>query len=170
MPKPPRPRPETAPPRRQHPLRIVGGLKREARTQFGAIPFRVTKKKGGDGIEVLLVSSRDSQRWIIPKGWPIDGMTPADAAAHEAWEEAGVRGRVFDACLGLYSYNKWLDEDLSLPVIVAVFALEVHKLDDSYPEVEQRRRKWVSLNKAAARVDEPELKKIFADFSVDRLH
>lgn len=156
-------------PKRQHPLRITGALKRETRTQFAAIPFRVSKKKGGDRVEVLLVSSRDSGRWIIPKGWPIDGMTPADAAAHEVWEEAGARGRIYEDCVGLYSYNKWLDEELSLPVIVAVFALEVEKLDDVYPEAEERKRKWVDLKKAAARVDEPELKTIFEAFTPDQL-
>jgi 8-oxo-dGTP pyrophosphatase MutT (NUDIX family) len=168
MPKSRKSKAETAPVRPQ-PMRIVGALKRETRTQFAAIPFRVTKKKGGKGIEVLIVSSRDTGRWIIPKGWPIDGMTPADSAAHEVWEEAGARGRVYDTCLGLYSYNKWLDEDLSLPVIVAVFALEVEKLDDSYPEVEERSRKWVSLKKAAERVEEPELKAIFEAFTLDQL-
>lgn len=156
-------------PTRQRPLRLSGALKRETRTQFAAIPFRVVKKKAGDAIEVLLVSSRDSGRWIIPKGWPIDGMTPADAAAHEVWEEAGARGKVYDTCLGLYSYDKWLDEEMSLPVIVAVFALKVETLDDSYPEAEERKRKWVSLKKAAARVEEPELKTIFDSFSVDAL-
>lgn len=156
-------------PQRQRPLRIATGLKRETRTQFAALPFRVSKKKGKAAIEVLLVSSRDSGRWIIPKGWPIDGMTPADAAAQEAWEESGAKGRVHDACIGLYSYNKWLDEDLSLPVIVAVFALKVEKLDDDYPEVAERRRKWMSLKKAAARVVEPELKQMLEGFSLDRL-
>ncbi len=149
----------------------MGAAKRETRTQFGAIPFRVskTKKKGAKGIEVLLVSSRDSGRWIIPKGWPIEGMAPADAAAQEAFEEAGARGKVHDRCVGLYSYSKWLDEDLSLPVIVAVFALEVKRLDDEYPEAGERRRKWMSPKKAAARVSEPELKQILETFTLDLL-
>ncbi|MEJ6394151.1 NUDIX hydrolase [Gymnodinialimonas sp. 2305UL16-5] len=153
----------------QRPLRIVGGAKRDARTQFAALPFRVSKKKGGKGIEVLLVSTLDSGRWIIPKGWPMDGLTPAEAAAQEAWEEAGVRGRVHEMCLGLYSYSKWIDEELSLPVIVAVFPLAVKKLADAYPEDSKRRRKWCSPKQAAARVNEPELKQLILGFSLDRL-
>lgn len=150
---------------RQAPLRIGNVAKRETRTQFAALPFR--RKKGG--IEVLVVSSLDSGRWIIPKGWPMDGMTPADAAAQEAWEEAGARGRVFDTCIGLYSYSKFLDEELSLPVIVAVFGLEVSRMDDTFPESGKRKRRWLSLKKAAARVDEKELKHIIRSFDPARL-
>ncbi|MEM7723584.1 MAG: NUDIX hydrolase [Pseudomonadota bacterium] len=144
----------------QAPLRIGGGAKRETRTQFGALPFR--RKK--NGIEVLAVTSLDTKRWIIPKGWPMDSATPAEAAAQEAWEEAGARGRVYETCVGLYSYSKWLDEELSLPVIVAVFGLEVSRLDDTFPEAGRRKRKWMSPKKAAARVDEPELKQIIRNF------
>ncbi len=146
--------------RYQAPLRMGGATKRETRTQFAALPFR--RKKSG--VEVLLISSLDTGRWIIPKGWPMDGATPADAAAQEAWEEAGARGRVYETCLGLYSYSKYLDEELSLPCIVAVFGLEVHKLDDMFPENGQRKRKWMSPKKAASRVDEPELKQIIRSF------
>ena len=93
----------------QPPLRIAAAVKRETRTQFAALPYRI-KKKGQ--VDVMLISSLDTGRWIIPKGWPMDGMRPAEAAAQEAWEEAGLRGRVFDDVLGLYSYSKFLDEDL----------------------------------------------------------
>lgn len=150
----------------QAPLRIASAAKRETRTQFAALPFRVKKK--GD-VEVMLISSLDTGRWIIPKGWPMDGMRPAEAAAEEAWEEAGIRGRVFDDVLGLYSYSKWLDEELSLPCIVVVFGLEVSHLDDSFPEAGARKRKWLTPKKAAQRVDEPELKQIIAKFEPARL-
>jgi 8-oxo-dGTP pyrophosphatase MutT (NUDIX family) len=63
----------------------------------------------------------------------MDRETPAAAAAMEAWEEAGVRGRVFETCVGHYSYHKWIDEELSLPVVVAVFPIEVLRLDDDFP-------------------------------------
>jgi 8-oxo-dGTP pyrophosphatase MutT (NUDIX family) len=150
----------------QAPLRISVAAKRETRTQFSALPYRL-KKKGE--IEVMLISSLDTGRWIIPKGWPMDGMRPAEAAAQEAWEEAGIRGRVYDEVIGLYSYAKWLDEELSIPCIVLVFALEVSRSDDAYPEAGQRKRKWMSLKKAAQRVDEPELKQIIATFDPSRL-
>ncbi|MBF9059938.1 NUDIX domain-containing protein [Rhodobacterales bacterium HKCCSP123] len=150
----------------QAPLRIASAAKRETRTQFAALPFRV-KKKGE--VEVMLISSLDTGRWIIPKGWPMDGMRPAEAAAEEAWEEAGIRGRVFDDVLGLYSYSKWLDEELSLPCIVVVFGLEVSHLDTNFPESGARKRKWLTPKKAAQRVDEPELKQIIAKFDPARL-
>ena len=150
----------------QAPLRIAAAVKRETRTQFAALPFRI-KKKGT--VEVLLMSSRDTGRWIIPKGWPMDGMRPSDAAAQEAWEEAGLRGRAFDDVLGLYSYSKFLDEGMSIPCIVLVFALEVAQQDVTYPEAGQRATKWMSRKKAAERVDEPELKQIIAGFDPARL-
>ena len=106
---------------------------------------------------------------LLPKGWPMDGLTPAEAAAHEAWEEAGVRGRIHDTCLGLYSYSKWIDKSLTLPVIVAVFPLEVKRLEDEFPAAGQRRRKWMTRKKAAQRIEEWELKHIIRSFSLDSL-
>lgn len=150
----------------QAPLRIAAAAKRETRTQFAALPFR--RKKNGE-VEVMLISSRDMGRWIIPKGWPIDSMRPAEAAATEAWEEAGLRGRAYDAVLGLYSYSKWLDEDLSIPCIVVVFGLEVSHEDTVFPEAGLRKTKWMSRKKAAQRVDEPELKQILLGFDPERL-
>jgi 8-oxo-dGTP pyrophosphatase MutT (NUDIX family) len=152
----------------QTPLRIGGAVKSESRTQFGALCFRRSKTKKA-GVEVLLVSSRDTGRWIIPKGWPMDRETPAAAAAMEAWEEAGVRGRVHDTCIGHYSYHKWIDEELSLPVIVAVFPVEVLRIDDDFPEAGQRQRKWLSPKKAARRVSEPELRHILSRFDASHL-
>lgn len=153
----------------QRPLRIRAHSKRDPRTQFGGLPFRVVKGKKGNEIQVLLVTSRETKRWIIPKGWPMDGLTPADAAAQEVWEEAGARGKGYDVCLGLYSYRKWMSEDLSLPIIVAVFPVKVSALEDDYPEASERRRKWMSLKKAASKVEERDLRQLIATFSVDRL-
>jgi len=149
----------------QTPLRLSGAAKRDTRTQFAALPFRVRKSE----VQVLLLSSLDTGRWIIPKGWPMDGLTPADAAAQEAWEEAGVKGNVSDQCIGLYSYNKVLEGGLLMPCVVAVFPLEVRRVEDSYPEAGLRRRKWVSARKAATRVQEPELCQILRHFDPSRL-
>jgi 8-oxo-dGTP pyrophosphatase MutT (NUDIX family) len=155
-------------PAAQTPLRIGAAAKRETRTQFGALCYRRTDAKKS-GVEVLLVSSRDTGRWIIPKGWPVDGETPAAAAAMEAWEEAGVRGRVYETCIGHYSYHKWIDEEMSLPCIVAVFAVEVLRLDDDYPEAAERKRKWLTPKKAAQRVEEEELRHIILSFDPTKL-
>ena len=140
------------------PLRVVG-RKTDMRTQFAALPWRVSDGKP----QVLLITSRDTGRWILPKGWPMQDETPADAAATEAWEEAGVKGRVAPACIGIYSYDKTM-EDGSLPVAVAVFPVEVEKLAKRYPEAGDRRRRWFSRRKAAEKVAEPELRAILETF------
>lgn len=140
----------------------------EARTQFGAICWR----EGPSGAEVLLITSRDTGRWVIPKGWPIDGLPPEGSAAREAWEEAGVTGRADPQCIGLYSYDKLLGKAAApkgaLPCVVAVYALKVEKLARSFPEAGQRRRKWFRARKAATKVAEPELQALLASLP-DRL-
>lgn len=141
------------------PLRIASTQKRDVRTQFGALCYRVR----GDKVQVLLVTSRGTNRWIVPKGWPVADATPASAAAQEAWEEAGVEGRVMGNCLGIYSYTK-SDENDGLPCVVAVFPIQVKRLRDDYPEADQRSRKWFSLKKASNFLTEPELRQLVADF------
>lgn len=145
----------------QSPMRLGGAGKREPRMQFAALPFRHRKS----GIEILLLTSRETGRWIIPKGWPIDGKTPAETASQEAWEEGGLRGVISETCAGFYSYSKSVPDGGRIPCIVAVFPLEVRKLKDDFPEMGQRKQKWFSQRKAAARVDEPELQKMIRDFS-----
>ncbi len=142
------------------PLELRRTGKRDVRTQFGALCYRKTRK----GVKVLLVSSRDTGRWVIPKGWPMDGKTPQQCAAIEAWEEAGVRGPVSDTCKGIYSYVKELDTGVQLPIVVAVFTLRVRQQADTYPEVVERRRKWVSPRKAARLVDEADLAQLLIRF------
>lgn len=144
----------------QSPMRLGGAAKRDPRTQFAALPFRRRKSE----IQVLLITSRETGRWIIPKGWPMDGMTPAASAAQEAWEEAGIRGIVSESCLGFYSYNKTLPGGIPIPCIAAVFPLEVRKLATDFPEAGQRKRKWFSRSKAASRISERDLKKILRNF------
>ncbi len=91
------------------------------------------------------------------------GATPTDAALREAWEEAGVRGRVMGNALGIYSYVKRGD-GARLPCVVAVFPVRVRELERVYPEAGLRKRKWFSLKKAAAVLQEPELQQIVRDF------
>ena len=129
-------------------------LRRPAHIQAAALCMR----QKGNRREVLLVTSRGTGRWILPKGWPMKGKTLAQAAAQEAWEEAGVRGHVAPDPVGSYSARKVLDSGLGLRCTVHVFAVDVDKLDDDFPESRQRRRKWVSLSRASKMVQEPELK------------
>lgn len=135
---------------------------RDVRTQYGALCWR----HGAEGVEVLLITSRDTGRWVIPKGWPIDTLTPEASAAREAWEEAGVEGATDPHCLGLYGYDKGIGvERLPLPCRVAVYPLQVAALARRFPEHKQRRRKWFSPEKAARKVAEPELQALLAAFT-----
>ena len=128
----------------------------ECRPQYGALCWRMHRGK----VEVLLITSRDTGRWIIPKGWPISGLTPAGTAAREAWEEAGVEGDIADTGLGAFGYAKVLGPKRIVPCSVQVFGLRVAELKDKFPAQKVRRRKWFGLEKAARKVAEPELRQL----------
>jgi len=145
----------------QRPIRLAGSGKRDVRTQFGALPWRYADGK----LEVLLITSRDTGRWIIPKGWPMDGATPAEAAATEALEEAGVEGKLSNQVVGFYGYLKQLDDADDLPIVVAVFPIRVKRLLTDWPERADRKRRWYSAKKAANLVAEPELRQIIRHFN-----
>ena len=144
----------------QRPIRLSGSGKRDVRTQFGALPWRIRDGK----LEVLLITSRDTKRWIIPKGWPMDGTTPAEAAAKEAFEEAGVEGKLSEMVAGFYGYLKQMDKSDDLPIVVAVFPIRVKRLLREWPEQPERKRRWFSVKKAATMVAEPELRQIIKHF------
>jgi len=150
----------TAPLIKQLPITVRARDKWDVRTQFGALCWRVLDGK----VQVLLITSRGTGRWIIPKGWPMDGQTPGASALQEAWEEAGVVGKAASRPLGLYSYTKVIDGMPDLPCVAMVYAVRVKSLAKSFPEMGQRRRKWASRKKAAALVSEPELARILRDF------
>lgn len=148
------------------PLSLKGMSRDEVATQYGALCYRIVRGK----IQVLLVTSRTRRRWIVPKGWPIKRTPPAEGARIEAWEEAGVRGKVSDTCVGIYGYTKLGErKGTDQPCMVAVFPLKVKSLARKYPERHQRRRKWVSPKQASRKVAEPELRKILKDFDPSRL-
>lgn len=118
-------------------------------------------------VQVLLVTSRDTGRWIVPKGWPIAGKTGAETAAIEAWEEAGVEGPLDGADpIGRYGYDKWRSPKKVIPCTVSLFSLRVMRLADKFPERKQRRRKWFDAQKAARKVDEPELRALLSQVTL----
>ncbi len=145
---------------KQRPVRLTTDDKRGVRTQFGALCWR----RHRDAVQVLLVTSKRSKRWILPKGWPQDGATPAEAAMTEAWEEGGVKGKAKPVCLGIYSYTKDWPDGPDLPCVVAIFPVRVDKLAASWPESKDRKRRWFSLKKAASLVSEPELAAMLRKF------
>ncbi|QUS36824.1 NUDIX domain-containing protein [Falsirhodobacter algicola] len=132
--------------------------------QYGALCWRVKNGRR----QILLITSRETGRWVIPKGWPMEDRTPAGAAAQEAWEEAGVRGDVASVPIGSFLYDKVMSRRknavVSLRTRVRVFALKVRALEKDYPERKQRRRRWVSCSKAARLVREPDLAALLRAF------
>jgi 8-oxo-dGTP pyrophosphatase MutT (NUDIX family) len=108
----------------------------------------------------MLVTSRETRRWIIPKGWPKKGKSPRQSAAREAFEEAGVRGAVGRHPLGTFSYEKRLKNGGVVECEVRVFPLEVRRQNKEWPEKQERRVKWLSAAKAAEKVAQPRLGKI----------
>ncbi len=123
--------------------------------QVAALCWRMHKGK----VEVLLITSRDTGRWVIPKGWPMDGMSAAAAAAQEAWEEAGVQGVVSDLTLGQFVYDKIMPKK-ALRCSVDVFPLRVKELKSKFPEAKERRRVWHRAKDAANLVAEPTLREM----------
>lgn len=133
--------------------------------QSAALPYRWSPA----GLEVMLVTSRTTHRWVLPKGSIGSGLSAYEAAALEAYEEAGVEGRIGRSCFGIYAYTK-RNEKKQKRCLVKVFPLRVACVLPNWPERRQRRRQWVSFCTAAARVQEVSLKKILAAFERRQLH
>lgn len=116
-------------------------------------------RDGPSGIEVLLITSRGTGRWVLPKGWPQKGKSLARAALSEAYEEAGVRGWLAGAPIGTYAYDKPPDEcGPGYAFAVDVFALRFVRQDDDWPEQGVRTLRWLTPDEAAGRVAEPGLR------------
>ena len=141
---------------------VRAAVDREPRVQSAALPWR----RASDGqVEVLLITSRETRRWVIPKGWPIKRMSSAQTAAHEAFEEAGVRGRIAKSKLGVFHYEKRLRSGRVQRVKVLVFPLEVVSEGDAYPESGQREKLWTAPLTAADLVQEADLAGILRSFA-----
>jgi 8-oxo-dGTP pyrophosphatase MutT (NUDIX family) len=135
----------------------------ELARQVGALPVR----RAADGtLLVLLVTTLQTHRWIIPKGWPWPGEPDYTAAAEEAREEAGVLGEPRAASIGSYTYEKSRPSGL-LPVRVSVYLLEVREELAIWPECERRQRAWFTPGEAAAIVQEPELRALLLQLQSD---
>lgn len=131
-----------------------------AKVQYGALCYRIRNHK----LQVLLITTRGSGRWLIPKGWPIAKLDKSETAAQEAYEEAGVTGKVGSRKIGEFDHIAGPVGALSRRRIV-VFPLKVKKTLEHFPEAGQRRRKWFSQAKAAKRVENPELAQLIREFT-----
>jgi 8-oxo-dGTP pyrophosphatase MutT (NUDIX family) len=140
-----------------------GGAPRSARSetrQVAALPYRI----GETGRQVLMITSRETRRWVIPKGGRMAGKTDPQAAAIEAMEEAGVQGRIADTPIGVFRYAKRLKSGEDRLCVVAVYPLRVLIQLGSWPEAHERDRRWMTPDEAAASVHEPDLAQLIAAF------
>ena len=131
-------------------------------SQYGVLAYRLGDS---DGLQILLVTSRDTGRWIAPKGNPMRLRQGHETAAEEAFEEAGVRGEVGPEPIGRYRYLKRRKLLPDVTAEVLVYPLRVEAVLDEWPEAGQRRRQWFSREEAAAAVAEDGLKRLILDFA-----
>ena len=143
-------------------------LFREHGKQVAALCWRTSPKRG-TALEVLLITSRSTKRWILPKGWPEPELGPAENAAREAFEEAGVVGKISPRPIGRYHYLKERKDGGGIPCSVEVFALAVTKQLDDWPEKDARQLAWLPADQAAVRVAEPSLRQMIKDFRKQHL-
>jgi 8-oxo-dGTP pyrophosphatase MutT (NUDIX family) len=132
--------------------------------QIAALPYRVSET--GE-LKVLLITSRGTRRFVIPKGWQMDGLEDWEAAAKEAQEEAGIKGDADPEAIGEYQYWKRM-KSAFVPVTVSVYALEVTGQLPRWREAKERRRGWVDWEQAKLLVDEPELVTLIDRFAASK--
>ena len=136
--------------RQKHVLADRSAARSAASQQVAALPIAV----GDDGIvRVLLLTSRESKRWVIPKGWLMKGLKPHEAAAREAVEEAGLSGKISKKPIGRYTYFKRREAHFDV-CEVDVFLLRVEKQAKTWRERGQRQTKWFTLDEAPELVEE----------------
>ena len=153
-------RPAAEPGRRTVPVPAAERTSRAERRQVAALPWR----RGRDGVEILLVTSRETRRWVTPKGGRMSGKTDAQAAAQEALEEAGVEGVVGKRPLGSFRYLKVLKRRAPRWCAVDLYGLEVTVEHSDWKERAERERVWLPRDEAARLVDEPDLQALIAAF------
>lgn len=117
-------------------------------------------RDGAQGEELLLIQTLTRKLWMIPKGWPMDGLSLAEAAEQEAWEEAGVRGQIAPSPMGAFTYTKIKSSGLPVQCRAQVFRLDVTRCSDSFPEAHKRTRRWVTPSQAASMVQNPQLARL----------
>lgn len=132
-------------------------------SQVAALPYRRT---ASGEIEFLILTSRATSRFVIPKGWPMKSRADHEAAAKEAEQEAGVVGNVSPEPIGSYQYWKRL-RTVFIPVTVAVYPLEVTGEASKWHERKQRQKQWLARDDAARLIDEPELADLISAFAGD---
>ncbi|CAM5364160.1 8-oxo-dGTP pyrophosphatase MutT (NUDIX family) [Aquamicrobium terrae] len=154
------------------PLTDNADLTERMRKLFGTVPRRLQVaalpwRRHAGAVEVMLITSRDTGRWVVPKGWPEAREPLCEAAAREAREEAGLTGAISPFEAGRYFYAKALSSGQEVPCEVLVFPLRVDSVADRWKEQNQRERRWVFPADAACMVKEPDLGRIITGFGAD---
>jgi 8-oxo-dGTP pyrophosphatase MutT (NUDIX family) len=134
---------------------------RVSNVQYGALPWRRTP----EGLRVLLITTRSTHRWIVPKGWPIAGLAPHESAAREAFEEAGVLGKVGEEMLGSFNHRKQVKTGEMIACRVHVYPLEVDEIRAEWIEKDDREIQWCSIEEALAQVSDPGLRRVIVKFA-----
>ncbi|WP_395945851.1 NUDIX hydrolase [Brevundimonas sp.] len=143
---------------------MAGGTKRTARSetrQVAALPWRLDE----GALWILMITSRETRRWVIPKGGRMVGKTDPEAAAQEALEEAGVKGVTDEHSIGVFRYAKGLKDGGQRQCVVSVYPMQVLIQLGHWPEAHQRERRWMTPDEAAAAVQEPDLAALIRDFA-----
>jgi 8-oxo-dGTP pyrophosphatase MutT (NUDIX family) len=129
--------------------------------QYAALPYTVDAGR----VRVMLITSRETKRWIIPKGWPKRDLKPYRLAELEAFEEAGLRGKISKDVVGQFTYQKLMDDGSQVQCDVIVYPLLVESQASNWPERDDRNCKWVKLSKAAKLVDDKGLAELLREFT-----
>ncbi|MDE8653948.1 DUF47 family protein [Novosphingobium album (ex Liu et al. 2023)] len=132
--------------------------------QIAVLPYRTETAAVDAPIQILLITSRGTGRWVIPKGKPMNGLPPHAAAAREAEEEAGVLGAACPTPLGSFRYRKRRSSGASVWTDVDVFPFAVTEELEAWEEEHQRERRWFTLAEAARSVDEEDLRALIRTF------
>jgi 8-oxo-dGTP pyrophosphatase MutT (NUDIX family) len=130
-------------------------------SQYAALPWRRVEGR----LEILLITTLTTKRWVVPKGWPLEGCSPSECAAQEAFEEAGVVGTMASKPVGSFDYRKRRKAGDEIACHVDVFDLEVERQRRAWPEKAMRQTCWCSVEEALARVSDPGLKRLIAKFA-----
>ena len=144
-------------------VRSVNSGRASSAAQYAALPWR---RRRGHSVEILLVTTRRTRRWIVPKGWPVSGCSPGECAAREALEEAGVLGVIAPKPIGAFPYRKRRKSGESVRCRVEVFPLQVTHQLRNWPEKSVREACWCSIDDAVSRASDPGLRRLIEKFAL----
>lgn len=121
--------------------------------QVAALPYTIIQ----DEIWICLITSRETGRWVLPKGWPKPEKQNHLMAKIEAEEEAGLIGSISQQCLAAYHYKKKLHIFAAITCRVEVYPFAVSAQNLRWPEDHQREILWTPLENAITLIEEDEL-------------